>query len=443
MSDTLVALSAYTADASVLFAKNSDRSPNEPQELIRTFPVNYPSDATVECTYITIQQAEHTNACLLCKPSWAWGCEMGTNEFGLHVGCSGVSTREPAGHEPGLIGMDMVRLALERTQKAREAADLIIALLMRYGQSGDSGFDSPEYLHASFMIADAMDAYVLETAGEYWALKRVDSVYAMSDALTIEDDYDEIHAGAVAHAIEKRWCRDEASFRFASCYGNKKRSVQMGSEQRRQMMLQTLKKGTTTTQDMIRILRTHHAGAKPFRKGSMLDICMHAGPHGCAMQTTGSMVGRISNGFATEFITGASAPCMSIFKPYWLQAETTQLVLPMYAERAAREGWIWREQINRGMLKGEFPADAVEEYLKRRETLEERFYVQSDQLHNRRADADKLTVVAKQSVQDEIDLLNELLEKREEKGSIRGSIGFKWYWNKKNRTLGVRRPNEP
>lgn len=443
MSDTLVALSAYTADASVLFAKNSDRSPNEPQELIRTFPVNYPQDAKVECTYMTIPQAAHTYACLLSKPSWCWGCEMGANEHGLHIGCSVVSTKEPIEREIGLTGMDMVRLALERTQRAREAADLIIALLIKYGQAGDTGFDVPERGHSSFVLADASEAYVLETAGQFWALKRIDSVWAEADTLTIGRDFDEIHSGAIQHAIEKHWCQSADDFSFAGCFGNRRRAVQNGSLQRTAAALQVLKKGQLTTKDMIRILRMHHQGARPFKKGSAQDICMHAGPHKCAMHTTGSLIGRISHGFSTEFVTGSSTPCMAVFKPYWLQAETTQLVLPLYAQRAAKESWIWREQMNRSILKGEFSPEALEEYLKKRDALEDRFYAQTDQLHYRRAKTPKLTAVAKQSVQDEIDLLNELYAKKEEKSAVRGSIGFRWYWNQKNKTLGQRHPNEP
>ena len=143
MCDTFVAMPTHTADASVLFAKNSDRCPNEPQQVLRTFPVDYPEDARLECTYITIAQARHTNACLLCKPSWMWGCEMGANEYGLHIGNEAVFTREPVQKEGGLTGMDLVRLALERCMYAREAADLIITMLMRYGQGGDCGYDKP------------------------------------------------------------------------------------------------------------------------------------------------------------------------------------------------------------------------------------------------------------------------------------------------------------
>ena len=53
---------------------------------------------------------------------------MGCNEFGLNIGNEAVFTREPYG-EDALIGMDMVRLALERCRTSKEALMYIIKLL--------------------------------------------------------------------------------------------------------------------------------------------------------------------------------------------------------------------------------------------------------------------------------------------------------------------------
>jgi secernin len=57
MCDTMVALGNSTADGRVLFAKNSDRQPNECHIIIRIPRRKHPEGSKVKCTYIEIDQA--------------------------------------------------------------------------------------------------------------------------------------------------------------------------------------------------------------------------------------------------------------------------------------------------------------------------------------------------------------------------------------------------
>jgi secernin len=134
LCDTVVATAEVTADGVTVFGKNSDREPNEAHHLLRIPASDHSSGSRVQCTYIDIPQVSHTNAVLLAKPFWIWGAEMGANERGVVIGNEAVFTRVPYEKGKGLIGMDFLRLSLERASTAREAVFIITELLDEYGR---------------------------------------------------------------------------------------------------------------------------------------------------------------------------------------------------------------------------------------------------------------------------------------------------------------------
>ena len=164
-----------------------------------------PEDTLVTCTYIEIPQATETYEHIGSKIWWTFGYEHGMNEHGVAIGNEAVWSKEPLEGKNGLLGMDLVRLGLERGKTAYDAMHVIIDLLAKYGQCGNCVHTSEgmEFrYHNSFLIADPHEAWVLETAGEYWVAKRITiGVYSISNIYTIETDWDEAppQAGAARH----------------------------------------------------------------------------------------------------------------------------------------------------------------------------------------------------------------------------------------------------
>ncbi|WP_228061989.1 hypothetical protein [Coleofasciculus sp. LEGE 07081] len=136
MCDTFVTLSDATLKGNVIFGKNSDRPHGEIQDVVAIPAQTYNPNEQVKCTFITIEQVEKTFAVILSKPRWMWGAEMGANECGVVIGNEAVWTIEPY-KRIGLLGMDLLRLALERGETALSALKVITSLLEQYGQGGN------------------------------------------------------------------------------------------------------------------------------------------------------------------------------------------------------------------------------------------------------------------------------------------------------------------
>ena len=86
MFDTLISCAEVTKNNTAIFAKNSDRAPNEAQHLIWLSAQTHSGGEKVQCTYLEIPQVKETNTVLHSKPFWMWGWEMGANEHGLAIG---------------------------------------------------------------------------------------------------------------------------------------------------------------------------------------------------------------------------------------------------------------------------------------------------------------------------------------------------------------------
>jgi secernin len=327
MCDTMVALGNSTRDGAVIFAKNSDREPNEAQQIVMVPPTSHPPGSLVRCTYIEIPQVEHTFGLLLAKPFWIWGAEMGANEHGVAIGNEAVFTRVPREQKPGLIGMDLLRLALERAASARAALDVITTLLEHYGQGGNCGYAHPFYYDNSYLIADPREAWVLETAGRQWAARLVRDIASISNAITIQNEWDLASSGLVDYALDRGWCKRESEFDFARCYSEPFYTYFSAARPRQALTKATLsaQKGGVDEQTLMRLLRNHGANMDgrytPANTLVGTNVCMHAGFGPIRInQTVGSFVSHLTPGRQRHWLTGTASPCLSIFKPVWLDS---------------------------------------------------------------------------------------------------------------------------
>ena len=340
MCDTFVALADATIDGSVILAKNSDREPNEAHEVVLVAAAEHQPTDSVRCTYVEIPQAGRTHAVLLAKPYWIWGAEMGANEHGVVIGNEAVFTKVAHETEPGLIGMDLLRLGLERAATAAEAIDAITSLLAVHGQGGVCGHTSDLRYDNSFIVADPTGAWVLETAGREWAVERVRTTRSISNAITIGSEFDRASDGLVSHAVEKGWAKDRADFDFGRQYSDFVYTRFSDARVRQCRTTDSLKadRGKLDVASAMRLLRDHGDddndaahGWTPARGpvGGLLGqtVCAHAGFGPVRVsQSTGSWVSHLApDGTATHWVTATSAPCTSVFKPVWFDGGTPDM----------------------------------------------------------------------------------------------------------------------
>jgi hypothetical protein len=278
-------------DDGVMFAKNSDRDPNESQVLQWVEAADHQPGDRVVCTWIDIPQVAHTHAVLVSRPWWMWGAEMGANEHGVVIGNEAVFTKGPRGGK-ALLGMDLVRLGLERATTAEGAVAVIIELLERHGQGGPCSHERPGFTYDnSFLVADPTGALVVETAGRQSATEAVTGRgRSISNGLTIPS--------------------------FARGRADRVRTW-VASASARRRLTEPLACRARGPADLMEALREHGGTVSPRWSavhGGLGAPCVHAGGILSSSQTTASWVSDLRDG-PRHWATATSAPCTSLFKP--------------------------------------------------------------------------------------------------------------------------------
>jgi dipeptidase len=317
----------------------------------------------VRTTYIEIPQVAETYEHIGSQVWWAFGYEQGMNEYGVTIGNEAVWSKEPYQWGNGLLGMDLLRLGLERGKTAYEAMHVMVELLEKYGQSGDcehEGEWGKANYHNSYLIADPHIAWVLETAGKYWVAKQIaEGVYSISNIYTIERDWDESHPKLVEHALEMNWTKSAKKFNFARDYGDywgPQSKAPGGCQIRRNMTMACLRRdfAQVTPASIMQINRSHSEDTIAASRWSASEPfwptpCMHDTPQS-RYHSAASMVVHLRANMPPPlrqvYWASFSNPCSNVFQPFYLNGPK---VPPAYAigtsTYSVDSPWWWANRV--------------------------------------------------------------------------------------------------
>ena len=358
MCDSVLATARQTRGGRPIFGKNSDRPADEAQPLVSVPAATHTAGTTVRCQYIEIEQAPRTHAFVGSRPAWLWGVEHGVNEHGVAVGNHTVYTKDPVA-DVGLLGMDLVRLALERATSAREAVDVIAELIEKHGQGG-SGFAEITWpYHNSFLAADADDAYLLEASAKHWALKRLGGGGNASNHVSIGNDWDALSADCIEHARSEGWSSgDGARFDFAAAYRDAATIPPVVSSGRHRANCEALARANLDVPALKRMLRDHYEGGDVHVPGRMPDderffsVCMHSGAVGV---TAASMVVELAPPPGRPLLAWVTFcnPCIAPYLPVFPEAALPEDFTRGGREAASGGAW-WRFKRLLGAVESDF-----------------------------------------------------------------------------------------
>ena len=352
--DTMVALPDATTTGTTVLGKNSDRPVFDCQPLVHYPRQQHASGSAIKLEYQTIPQTGETYSTIGSSPYWCWGYEEGINEFGVAIGNEAIFTKtfadavtasnEGRPNELGLLGMDLLRLGLERGKTAREALDAITGLVERYGQwgSGVPGMDHETGGYDnSYIIADGKEAWILETVGTRWVARRVTSgVAAISNQPSIRTEWDLASHDLVDYAIDKGWWpkAKKNDFDFARAYIDLKTPLQLSQlrVQRSRQLLCRKENGEVSPQWVMRVLRDHYEdtflGGPNFNAAlpDFLTLCMHSSPAEFTWGNTASsavfLLPADSKRLAQMWWTPVT-PCTGLYLPVFASASGLPEVL--------------------------------------------------------------------------------------------------------------------
>ena len=315
MCDTMV----IQGETRSLFGKNSDRDPGEVQLFqfasmkhtdITRESINEHVSRYEEGSFKKLQKAAHEYThpypALITRPAWIWGAENGVNIHGVAIGNEAVFSHGKK-QSNGLLGMDILRLALHNAATAEEALGIIIQLTENIGQGGNGSYTGKLCYDNSYLIKDPNGACVLETAGKHWAYRNVDKAASISNAYTLRSDFDKRDPHSKDSSFKKQYEKKIMTF-FA------------GGEARQAYTQAALLEREPDLEIMKTLLRSHMTKNNSINH-SMRSICLHS--RGLVnSETTSSMIVDYYKKHIIAWVTGGPYPCVSLYKPFIISPDS-------------------------------------------------------------------------------------------------------------------------
>jgi secernin len=323
MCDTLCVRTGDT----VLFAKNSDRDPDEAQ--VAEWHPRREAGAELHTQYLVLDDPG-AYAFLGSRPAWLWGVEHGVNEHGVAVGNEKIWTVDnPSGRPAALLGMDLVRLALERSRTADEALTVVTTLLERHGQGGSGEPHRDEPYDSSFLVTDRHGGFVVETSNRTWVARDIrDRGAAISNRISLGTEWNLASADVVPGTDfdTYRWPR------MPTAIADQRLAVTRAA---------VADDGAKTAADVARVMRSHGphrgAGELPGEVGADwtgYSVCMHR--RESHAQTTASMIAELRPDAPPRAWVSLGNPCVSVYVPCFAPAIAPELADASQWKRFAR-----------------------------------------------------------------------------------------------------------
>lgn len=336
--DTLAVAADSSACRSHMMAKNSDRPIGEAQPLQWFPPADHAAGEMLAITGMEIPQVSHTYGVLGSKPYWMYGFEMGVNDQGVVIGNEAENSRDKdCEKKEGILGMDLLRLGLERGATAREALDVIVALLEEYGQLRNASALYQSHYENSYIIMDPQEIWVLETAGRRYAAKRVPTgVFNIGNCYTLEKDLELASPDLEAHARENGWLLPDEPFNFSKAYMKDFAAQTLAIPRWRRVRQLSQEKKLHDLDSLKAIFRDHYEDDPVLQPrygastGYLPTVCRHALQWDMS-QTASSMIAWYQDGIGTVVREAYSQPCCSLYLPAYPG-------VPLPAEMAFAEG---------------------------------------------------------------------------------------------------------
>lgn len=180
---------------------------------------------------------------------------VGMNEAGLTMSCNWMYSKEESLENVGIRRYALRQLILERSSTARDAVNLIITFIDKYGQADWGGL--------TYVLADPNEGWIVETTTHNWVAKKLkdDEIIAVANRYTIGEEYDLSSINLIQNAIDKGWYDpNEGPFNFKMVYGDSE-FMNEDYDSDREERIETLlgdKLGKVKPEDLMIVLRDRY-----------------------------------------------------------------------------------------------------------------------------------------------------------------------------------------